>query len=261
MGLWVCGDIHGAHDIGKLNMNSFPAQKNMSKDDFLIILGDFGLVWDYRGESKEEKYWLEWLNNKNFTTLFVDGNHEAFSRLNTSYLEIEFHGGRAHQIRENVYHLIRGYVFELSNQKCFVMGGAKSHDIQDGIIDPANWKDGIYDTGFKKTVARLNKERKLFRVKGTEWWPEEMPSAKELIRGIENLKKDNNKVDFIFTHCAPTSVISQMGYHDRDTLTEYFNRLSFTIEYKEWHFGHYHEDRKIAPNFYCHYRNAPWRLA
>ena len=117
MGLWVCGDIHGSLDIQKLNIKYFPYQKDMTRDDFLIILGDFGLVWDYRGESKEEKYWLEWLNDKNFTTLFVDGNHEEFNRLNAAYPEIEFHGGRAHKIRDNVFHLMRGYVFELSGKK------------------------------------------------------------------------------------------------------------------------------------------------
>lgn len=260
MGLWICGDIHGSLEIQKLNINYFPIQKEMNKDDFVVILGDFGLVWDFRGESKEEKYWLDWLDEKNFTTLFIDGNHENFSRLNSEFSEMNFHGGRVHQIRPSVFHLMRGEIFDLFGQKCFVMGGASSHDIKDGIVDPTNWENGIYNKGFKKEINKLIYERKTFRIKDIDWWKEEMPTASEMLNGIKNLEKNNNKVDFVFTHCAPTSVIAQMGYYDQDKLTDFLNSLSFEINYKEWHFGHYHRDTKIAPNFYCHYMQSPWRI-
>lgn len=45
----------------------------MTKEDFVIICGDFGGVWDYKEESREEKYLLDWLEEKPFTTLFVSG--------------------------------------------------------------------------------------------------------------------------------------------------------------------------------------------
>ena len=75
MACWVTGDIHG--DPRRFSVDSFPEQKEMTRDDFVIILGDFGLVWS---NSKEEKYWLDWLNDKPFTTLFVDGNHECMHK-------------------------------------------------------------------------------------------------------------------------------------------------------------------------------------
>lgn len=75
--IFVTGDIHGTHSIEKLNTINFPEQKTMTKNDYVIILGDFGLIWN---GSKEEEYWLNWLNNKNFTTLFIDGNHECISK-------------------------------------------------------------------------------------------------------------------------------------------------------------------------------------
>ena len=61
--------------------DSFPEQKEMTKKDFVICLGDFGLVWNYRGESKTERFWLDWLNHKAFTTLFIDGNHDNLTGL------------------------------------------------------------------------------------------------------------------------------------------------------------------------------------
>lgn len=33
----------------------------MTKDDFVIICGDFGGVWSEGGEDNEERYLLKWL--------------------------------------------------------------------------------------------------------------------------------------------------------------------------------------------------------
>ena len=68
--IYVTGDCHG--DYRRFSTAVFPEQKQMNKDDFVIICGDFG-YWD---ESKEQKYWLKWLDSKPFTTLWVDGYHE-----------------------------------------------------------------------------------------------------------------------------------------------------------------------------------------
>ena len=74
------------------------------------------------------------VNNKNFTTLFVDGNHENFERLYRYPVE-EWHGGKIHKIRDSVIHLMRGETYDIDNKKFFVFGGAKSHDIRDGILN------------------------------------------------------------------------------------------------------------------------------
>ena len=44
----------------------------MTKNDNIIICGDFGGVWTFEEESSREKEALDWLNNKDFTTLFFD---------------------------------------------------------------------------------------------------------------------------------------------------------------------------------------------
>ena len=76
MAVYVTGDIHG--EPSRLSKDNFYEQKDFSdnKDEnIVIILGDFGLVWS-REETKNEKYWLDWLNNKSFTTVFVDGKNK-----------------------------------------------------------------------------------------------------------------------------------------------------------------------------------------
>ena len=77
--IFITGDTHG--DLRRFSTDAFYEQREMTKDDYAIILGDFGMVWDYKGESKYEKNWLDWLESKSFTTLFIDGNHENHDRL------------------------------------------------------------------------------------------------------------------------------------------------------------------------------------
>ena len=61
----VTGDIHGAADIAKLAAKANPIQKQMTKDDHLIIAGDFGLVWN---NDAEDLCWRKWLDKKPYTT-------------------------------------------------------------------------------------------------------------------------------------------------------------------------------------------------
>ena len=97
-------------------------QPQLSREDFVIICGDFGLVWQ---DCAEERRWLNWLEEKPWTTLWVDGNHENFDRLHT-YPATEWHGGKIQKIMPHVFHLCRGQIFQLENRRIFTMGGAGS---------------------------------------------------------------------------------------------------------------------------------------
>lgn len=88
----------------------------------------FGGVWNRFEESPEEKYKLDWFDEKPFTTLFVDGNHENFDRL-MAYPVEKWNGGNIHRISKSVIHLMRGQVFELEGKTIFTFGGASSHKI------------------------------------------------------------------------------------------------------------------------------------
>ena len=43
--IYVTGDTHIPIDIHKLDDDAFMEQKNLTKDDYVIICGDFGGVW------------------------------------------------------------------------------------------------------------------------------------------------------------------------------------------------------------------------
>ena len=75
--IYITGDCHT--DFRRFNTEIFPEQIGMDKEDYVIICGDAGITW---ADDKEMRYWQKWLNDKPFTTLFVDGNHENFDLLN-----------------------------------------------------------------------------------------------------------------------------------------------------------------------------------
>lgn len=68
---YITGDVHCPHDVHKLTTKAWIGQKYSTTEDYLIVCGDMGIVWD---GSASDEYWQEWFNNKPFTTLFVDGN-------------------------------------------------------------------------------------------------------------------------------------------------------------------------------------------
>ena len=135
--IFITGDTHGS--FLRFNTSSFPEQKELSKDDCVIVCGDFGGIWQQKA-GKEEAYWLNWLREKQFTLLFVDGNHENFTRLNSDEFEtVDFCGGKAQKIRDGIYRLLRGQVYEIQEKRFFTFGGASSHDVADGILDPSEF--------------------------------------------------------------------------------------------------------------------------
>lgn len=238
MSIWVTGDIHG--NPVRLNRDNFPEQRGMTKEDYVIILGDFGLIWNADGESAQEKWWLKWLEEKPFTTLFVDGNHENHWRL-AEYPVKEWNGGKVHEIRPSVLHLMRGEVFEFHDKKFFAFGGASSHDIKDGIIDSA-------DEDWREQAKRMDKEGKwMFRIKGLSWWPEELPSEEEMQNGINNLEKHDWKVDFILSHSPAASVIALLGqgFYKQDIVSTYLEEIRGKTDYVKSFAGHMHENKMM----------------
>jgi hypothetical protein len=213
--IYVTGDTHGAFDINKINPKDHDYMQRLGHDDYLIICGDFGCVWD---GGSGDRFWLNWIESLPWTTLFIDGNHENYDLLE-NFPVSEWHGGKVHQIRSNIYHLMRGEVYDIEGKKFFAFGGAGSHDA-------------------------------LYRTENKSWWKRELPQTYEVKRAHENLAKNNWKVDYVLSHDIFSShpVASRYfidmalygeGYEDiRNVLEEIRKRVEFQV----WFNGHYHED-------------------
>ncbi len=235
--IYITGDCHS--DFRRFNTKNFPEQKDMTKDDYVIICGDFGGVWNRDEESPQEAFNMDWLEDKPFTTLFVDGNHENFDRLN-SYPVEEWNGGKVHRIRKSVIHLMRGQVFKLEGKTFFTFGGASSHDIDGGILD-------INDPDYHKKRKKLDREWIPYRINHISWWERELPNEEEMAEGVHNLETHGNNVDYIVTHCCASSsqAILSGGKYKTDIATNYLEQIKRNVKYKKWFFGHYHDNKMV----------------
>jgi hypothetical protein len=63
--IYITGDCHA--DFRRFNNTNFPEQKEMTKDDFCIICGDFGGIWSRDESNREEKHNMAWLDDKPYT--------------------------------------------------------------------------------------------------------------------------------------------------------------------------------------------------
>ncbi len=232
--IYITGDCHG--DYRRFGMEIFPEQREMTKEDYVVVCGDFGF-WD---RSKEQRYWMKWLEAKPFTTLWVDGNHENFDLLSEYPVE-SWHGGKVHKINSSVIHLMRGQVFELNGKTFFTFGGASSHDISAGVLDRSA-------ADFKSRKKELDRMKAPYRILHESWWPQEMPEEWEKEEGRRNLEKRNWTVDFIVTHCCATSTreIFSGGPCECDELNEYLEEIRRKCSYCKWFFGHHHRNLNVT---------------
>lgn len=123
---------------------------------------------------------------------------------------------------------MRGQVFTIEGKKFFTFGGAQSTDM---------WR----------------------RKEGVSWWAHEMPTDEEYEEGFLNLEKAGNEVDYVITHCAPDEVqnsIFQWRHNMHDKLTNYLEVTKQSIQFKDWYFGHYHEDIDILGKYHCLYHKV-----
>ncbi|MGO5049878.1 recombinase family protein [Dysosmobacter sp. Sow4_B12] len=137
-------------------------------------------------------------------------------------------------------HLMRGQIFELEGYRFFTMGGARSHDIEDGILE-------LDDPNFERKLLMLRrKPRARFRINHISWWEQELPSDEEYAEARRNLGRCGWQADYIITHCAPISTAMMESRHNEaDELTEFFQEVKEKAEYSYWLFGHYHDNRAI----------------
>lgn len=224
--IYGTGDCHG--EFGRLASRAFPRQKELTKSDCVVVMGDAGFL---RDGSRNQEHWLDWLEAKPFTLLDVGGNHENYDLLE-QYPRIPWQGGMARQLRPSVLSLCRGYVFRLHGRRIFVMGGAQSHDA-DIILKPGE--------DLSQLRRSLNRRHVPYRVEGESWWARELPGQEEYQRALEALEREHWMVDLVFTHCAPTEIQRRIApEYPENQLTDFLQRVKERLTYRQWYCGHYH---------------------
>lgn len=242
--IFVTGDCHG-------NFQRFGKKQRMKlshfiqPEDYIIVTGDFGLLW---AKDKTFEYNLKWLSGLPFTILWVQGNHENYEMIAEYPLEV-WNGGKVrHIVRDKIILLERGQVFHIEGKSFFTFGGVSSHDIQGGVLD----KDSpTYDKDRTKAI----RSGQPYRVKNVSWWEQELPTEAELQEGRDNLEKLGYSVDYVITHCMSGGMQDKLldryrfgrygSAFERDVLTDFFDELETKLRYKWWFCGHYHENVRL----------------
>jgi len=215
MSIYITGDTHG--EQGRM----YQLDGVLKSGDYLIVCGDWGYI--FRNDFSENRF-LDDLEARPYSILFVDGNHENFDALYEYPVE-EWNGGKIHRVRKNIIHLCRGQVFEIEGLSFFAFGGGYSLD-------------------------------KASRTPGVTWWKEELPTNDEFEKGKRNLRRFNYKVDYILTHTLNTESIRVLSAMDRyeeikpygtdeALLNFYLEDIRLQTSYREWFFGHFHRDKTI----------------
>ena len=207
--IYITGDMHG--EISRLRSR---AARQLKKNDYLIVCGDFGFIWE---DSAREKRLLSWLGKRKYHILFVEGTHDNLELIN-SYPEAEWNGGKVHEISGRLKHLVRGSVFELEGKKIFAFGGGESDDTE-------------------------------LRVEDGRWWRDELPTPEVVEDARRNLARHENKVDYIVTHQTGFKLkrFLSMAHNDFNVLDVFFDEIREKCGYSRWFFGAYHINKVIPP--------------
>jgi len=234
--IFVCGDTHGMpRDTKKLNGKNFPEQKNLTKEDVLIQLGDFGWVWYEIGVNKEQEYWLDWLAEKNYTLAVVLGNHENYDIIENLPL-VEKWGNTLYCLQRekgNIYFFRRGAVYTINGRKILTIGGAASTD-------------------------------KLNRTPHFSWWEQEILSLEETNNCLDEIAQHGAKFDYVLTHTCPAKYVGKFTQKSAKLncyVAKFLDQIDDMVECKKWHFGHFHQDKSIQRGKYSvHYEEPPLEL-
>jgi len=217
--IYFTGDTHG--DPERLSKSELSMLKS---GDTLIICGDFGYLWENK---KSEHKFLNRLGMRNYNICFVDGLHENFDLLSDLHV-VKWNGGKAHKLQDNVYHLMRGQLFNIEGKTIFTMGGGE---------DPLN-----------DIAAGEGEVRR------------ETPTATEMLVGAKTLESVNYKVDYIVTHEPPAKTRDFLLLSSNKTLRvtalgAYFDGLAKQAVYKKWYFGSMHIDKAVSASQVSLFRN------
>lgn len=221
--VYITGDIHGRLErlmdfIDRFDIND--------EDHAIIVLGDFGILWErnsyaanFKIKTYEDKYKCH--------IFWIDGNHENFDLIDKlTYNKMNL----LSDLSDHIHYIPRGYELNLN------INGKKINALCCGGADSVD---------------------KMWREEGISWWSQEAITLKD----VEKIKEKH--YDFVFTHCCGYNtfvqykniLISHNGLKDTgDHFSEKnLQQILNKIDYSKHYFGHYHVDCTLDNKNMCLY--------
>lgn len=228
--IYLTGDLHGPVDLPKLDLFWEKHGDSLTRDDYVIILGDFGMIFS---ADTQYGYFFERLRLQEYfeekypwTTLFLDGNHENFVHLK-KFPKKKWHGGQVNVLTDHCMWLRRGQIYTIEDKTFLTIGGAYSID-------------------------------KAWRTPLVSWWKDEAITRRDINAAKANLSSCGNTVDYVLTHCAPTPIHKIIAKQEKFTHADkeetkneaLLQEINEIVTCRQWFFGHYHIDREFEDGKY-----------
>lgn len=226
--LYITGDVHSKVE-NRFSFRQHPELRNLAANDFMFIAGDFGAVWDWTGNSKEDLYKLNFVNSKPWTTIVVLGNHECWP------------------LYQEMPSVIPDFVYSGSVRQCVYMGKTFEHIY---IVDSITILD-IEDKHIL-CIPGADSVDKAWRTEGESWWPQEAIDVESCLDFME--LHDTEHFDYIITHDAPAQISEWysdgFGRIKSNYGQKYLDLLRVNLDFDFWFTGHFHFTGHWPQNFY-----------
>lgn len=207
---------------------TFANRMELTENDYVIVLGDMGLLWRY--DKKDCDPFIKMFErNYKFNLYFIDGNHENFTLLN----RLDTVDGMGY-VSEHIRWLKRGHCYRIDGKNILAIGGADSVD-------------------------------KFRRTEGTNWWKAEAITDDDVSRVDPKIHYDyvlsHTCPSHIFNEnkvylCTLGNIVDDTNpdFHISDNKLEQIYQF---IDFDKWLFGHFHVDLDIDEQFTCLFNT--WR--
>lgn len=211
--IFVTADTHG--EFERFEDKQY---KKLRKNDTLVVLGDFGFIWN-DDETTEKN--LKKLAKLPFRILFIDGLNENFKKI-MQYPETKFGGADCREIvKDKIYYIPRGTILTLEDKKLLCFGGCDNYDV-DIIVS------------------------------------ENDPDAKDFNRCGALVRLNDYSVDYILTHMPSGKInrFINLDSNFYSETMDFFDKLSENMTYTKWYFGCLHLDKYISPKVQAVYTDV-----
>ena len=222
--IFVTGDTHRTNNYNKIRKFGLGVGSELTKDDIMIILGDFGALWHNENTEgyRDDLKLLDWYDTEcKWTTVVVLGNHENYDIIEKIPVT-EMFGGKVRIVNNSVILLERGETYKINGKSFLAIGGGGS----------------------------IDKKR---RIPHISWWKQEVIVQGDIDNALHNVAESGYLIDYVISHACPkeyfnlTTMFKEIDLDNSPSmLQQVFDKVTFDC----WLFGHYHQEHKID-NFVC----------
>ena len=219
--IFVTGDKHGRFSF----LPQFCQENQTTKEDLLIILGDAGINFYL---NKTDKKLKQYISHFPITLFCVHGNHEERPQNISTYKAKYFDEYKCccwyEEEFPNILFPFNGPAI-INEKLFFIIGGAYSID-----------KNYRLEAGFpwfeSEQLTNLEKECLLLMLEGKGTFDYILSHTAPL----------NYEPTYLFLDCIDQSTVDK-------SMEIFLQKVCDNIDFKNWYFAHYHDDKYLGNNF------------